>query len=373
MGRMERPGQTMEYMEGYLEGEEKLGRLISRWKERPDHVEFRGFVPNGLIEEDDERLRAAEAEIAREQTAPQNRLSLVMEDCLAAAINDHECLGPGCSVERTARADDCLRKTDLVAVFELPDGRKILLAIDVTCTEYVSDVDQKIDYSLRKIYVDGALNEIRYFRSADHPEIGPMHSIPRIVLGLKTSKGKELFQTFVRAQDKDPERRKRANQVIEQGEMASAVKEQALNQLAYQLEFASQKFIDQYIYGSLDLSREEKEKLLELRRILQPITEMKSMSEEVQSMEFQSLLDFLKNPETRDLFESGEEFRNQKGVKSSVVENIYKLLDLVEHLKKVKEDSPKRRNVAGGGVVDTSADLVHAHLSIDLKERARVN
>jgi len=370
MGRSERPGNRLEVMEGHLEGEEKLGKIYKRWEGRPHHTEFEGLIPHATIKNDNERLAYLKEHRESGQNIPENRMSRAMEVCLKELVHQHGSLGPA-DVENSAEADDEIRGVDFVVIFDQGEDKPpLLLAVDATCTEHIGYVEEKIGHSLDRIKKDGSLNEVRYLRSEDHPDLTPQHFMPRIVLGVKSSKGQEILHDFMDSQSKDTDTRRRANQKLEKGPLTQAVREQAVNQLAYQLELASQKLSDDYLSSRLDTNKNEARKIRELQVLLEPITRMDDVGQQIQSEEWAKLVSFLKEPANRQIFEQGEQERRSTSRALPLVENIYKILALFEHINKVKEDSPD--TTSGGAGQATEDDPVGARLGLHRKELLRV-
>ncbi len=137
----------------------------------------------GVVHLDTEEVRNLEVSIER-GIAPEEENTRKLSTIFEAVIHENaelsEWPGPEAQTIKSSRYDDIKNGVDTIVEFEEPDRSTthLALAIDVAMS---GSIEKKFDRIKQEIR-EGRMAEVKYFAS-DTTDPGPLHNVPRIVIG----------------------------------------------------------------------------------------------------------------------------------------------------------------------------------------------
>ena len=291
---------------------------------RPQPDEFRGKIPDDVIERDKRKVADVKSRIEKGMDTEgrrENRLGRRIECCFAEGFQSYDWLGGECHVIPASEYDDYENGVDLILVFDRGDGQPLLLAVDVVCTKEPCLADEKITRTINNIS-SGTLSDVRYFKSEDFPDIEPSQKIPRVVLGLDSDQGMAIYKKFIGAAQGNV-----SKQELAKGPLVEDVREEVTVQLGYYLELAARKYHD-FIGRKAKLGPENSQLLARLKELSEEVKNINTLSEEINSQQFNELISLLQDNES-DL----------RRIDPNLANNIYRHLELFQYLNQLKMGS----------------------------------
>ncbi|MFH1598198.1 MAG: hypothetical protein ABIB97_03960 [Patescibacteria group bacterium] len=327
-------------------------KIEAKWDtSRPRPEQFAGTISTDTIDKDTkwvERTKRGFAENIDAITERQTKLGRKLEYCMMEGCYYHNWVGPDCSVMPGSELDDFRHGTDMVLVFNQAEGKPLLLAVDVVCTSETDQVNQKIIRDITNIEA-GTLNNVRYFKPEDNPEMcGPI-KMPHVVLGVKTEKGRQLYQKFVDTLNGNSPKYELAESPV-----AKDLQEELQFQLGYYIELSTRK-LWQFKLGKKGgkLPKEDRSMLETLKDLSEGVKKINNLSDEINTDNFRELLNFLEVNEV-DL----------RRLEPTLADNAYQHFNLYKYLESIKKDS----HTDAGVTTDGEEDPVRDALSIPNKE-----
>jgi hypothetical protein len=173
----------------YSENEDFNQKVISPWRKiTPRYKKFvdRDFYPEEEVKRDvaftkkvknDELRRRQESGYAGRTEEAVSSEPVIME-----GIGSYDWWGENVTIIPATKFDDIVNGVDMIAAFELDDGRVIHLAIDTTADDSKMTFARKFKKDIDKLEKN-ELTNIRYYDNPDLDEFGNIKA-PRVVLGI---------------------------------------------------------------------------------------------------------------------------------------------------------------------------------------------